>query len=215
MPADFALAAHGLKPVRLTQRGGAIFGTLHADTPDFASYLGPAIRPLYDRVFDGRALRLLGYSRQRLAANWKLMLENIKDSCHASLLHVFFVTFGLFRADNPAKILMDDSGLHTGLISERGRQELTEDTRQMRAFQADLALKDGRILDAVREFPGDATVIMHTIWPQPDPAAAVEHAGGPADRAARPRRLRAALDVLRLCGRSAGDDPSAGCARPI
>jgi salicylate 5-hydroxylase large subunit len=52
-----------------------------------------------------------------------------------------------------------------GLISERGRQELTDVTRQLRAFQADLALKDARILDTVREFPGDATVIMHTIWP--------------------------------------------------
>jgi len=165
MPADFSLDAHGLTPVRLAQRGGAIFGTLHDDTPDFAAYLGPAMLPLYDRVFDGRALRLLGHSRQRLEANWKLMLENIKDTCHASLLHVFFVTFGLFRADNPSKLRMDSTGLHTGLISQRGRQELTDGTRDIRSFKPDLTLQDARILDTVREFPGDATVIMHTIWP--------------------------------------------------
>ncbi len=50
------------------------------------------------------------------------MLENIKDTCHASLLHVFFVTFGLFRVDNPSKVRMDETGLHTALISERGRR---------------------------------------------------------------------------------------------
>jgi salicylate 5-hydroxylase large subunit len=51
------------------------------------------------------------------------------------------------------------------VISERGRQELTAETRQLQSFQADLALEDPRLLDTVREFPGDATVVMHTIWP--------------------------------------------------
>jgi salicylate 5-hydroxylase large subunit len=93
------------------------------------------------------------------------MLENIKDTCHAILLHVFFVTFGLFRVDNPSKVRMDDTGLHTALISERGKQELNEGTRQMHSFHQQLALQDPRLLDTVREFPGEATVIMHTFWP--------------------------------------------------
>jgi salicylate 5-hydroxylase large subunit len=165
MPADFKLEEHGLTRLRIHVRRGAVFASLHEATPAFEDYLGPQILAFYDRVFDGRSLRLLGYSRQRLRANWKLMLENIKDTCHASLLHVFFVTFGLFRVDNPSKVRMDESGLHTALISERGRQELNEGTRQMDSFQADLKLQDPRILDTVREFAGDATVIMHTIWP--------------------------------------------------
>lgn len=165
MPADFPLQAHGLTPVQVHVRNGAVFATLDATTPPFPDYLGPKILAFYDRVFDGRKLRLLGYSRQRLAANWKLMLENIKDTCHASLLHVFFVTFGLFRVDQPSKVRMDDTGLHAALISERGRQELTDGTRQMQSFKLDLRLKDPRLLEAVREFPGDATVVMHTIWP--------------------------------------------------
>jgi salicylate 5-hydroxylase large subunit len=78
---------------------------------------------------------------------------------------VFFVTFGLFRVDNPSKVRMDETGLHTALVSERGRQELNEGTRQMQSFKAQLTLQDPRIIDAVREFPGDATVIMHTFWP--------------------------------------------------
>ena len=165
MPPDFELSQHGLAPIRIHVRSGAVFATLHEATPAFEAYLGPKMLAFYDRVFDGRELRLLGHSRQRLAANWKLMLENIKDTCHASLLHVFFVTFGLFRVDQPSKVRMDDTGLHAALISERGRQELTDGTRQMQSFKADLTLQDARILEAVREFPGDATVIMHTLWP--------------------------------------------------
>lgn len=165
MPEEFSLAEHGLTRIRLHRRNGAVFATLGAATPDFETYLGGAILGFYDRVFDGRPLRLLGHSRQRLQANWKLMLENIKDTCHASLLHVFFVTFGLFRVDQPSKVRMDESGLHAGLVSERGAQELTDGTRQMRSFKPDLVLSDPRIVDTVREFPGDATVIMHTIWP--------------------------------------------------
>jgi salicylate 5-hydroxylase large subunit len=165
MPEDFDPLKHGLTPIRVHARRGAIFASLHAATPPFEEYLGEKMLGYYDRVFDGRELRLLGYSRQRLAANWKLMLENIKDTCHASLLHVFFVTFGLFRVDQPSKVRMDDTGLHAALISERGRQELNDGTKQMQSFKADLRLQDPRLLDTVREFPGDATVVMHTFWP--------------------------------------------------
>ena len=43
------------------------------------------------------------------------MFENIKDPYHASLLHVFLVSFGLFRADMPSAVQMDASGVHTDL----------------------------------------------------------------------------------------------------
>lgn len=165
MPAGFDLKEHGLTPVRVHVRGGAIFATLHEETPDFAEYLGDTIRGYYDRIFDGRELKLLGYSRQRIASNWKLIIENIKDPYHASLLHVFFVTFGLFRADQPSKVQMDPTGLHTALSSQRGRQEITDGTAQMASFKGELVLQDPRLLDTVREYSGDTTVVMHTIWP--------------------------------------------------
>ncbi len=117
----------------------------------------------FDRVFDARPLELLGYMRQRVPANWKLMFENIKDPYHASLLHVFLVTFGLFRADNPSLTEMDETGRHSVLVSERG-EAATEATSDMRAFR-DVTLQDPRLLDPVREFPGSATVVMQTLWP--------------------------------------------------
>ena len=77
----------------------------------------------FDRVFDGRALRVLGYLRQRIPANWKLMFENIKDPYHASLLHVFLVTFGLFRADQPRPSQWTRPGATRCWCSQRGEQQ--------------------------------------------------------------------------------------------
>ncbi|MBK20324.1 MAG: salicylate hydroxylase [Rhodospirillaceae bacterium] len=165
MPKDFSMGENGLDKVKVHVRNGGIWATMSDETPSFEDYMGERILGYYDREFDGRTLKLLGHSRQRIGANWKLMLENIKDTHHASLLHVFFVTFGLFRVDNDSKVEMDGTGLHTALSSIRGKQELNDGTKQMRSFHSGLELKDPNLLDVVREFPGDRTVVMQTIWP--------------------------------------------------
>ena len=142
--------------------------------------------PIYDRVFDGRELRVLGYSRQHIAANWKLMLENIKDPCHASLLHVFFVTFGLFRVDQPVQ---GAHGRHRPARRAhlRARRAGAERRHAADAFvqgrsaaAGPAAARDGARVSGRRD--GDHADVLA----QPDPAAAVEHARDAPDRAARP-----------------------------
>jgi salicylate 5-hydroxylase large subunit len=165
MPPDFSLEANGLTELRTHLRHGVVFASFAASPPDFEAWLGVAMLHYFDRVFDGRALRVLGYSRQLIPSNWKLMFENIKDPYHASLLHVFLITFGLFRADNPSETKMDASGRHSCLISMRGDPTSSADTREMRSFQRDFSLRDPTLLEPVREFPGDATVVMQTLWP--------------------------------------------------
>ena len=114
-----------------------------------------------------RALKGLGYSRQRIRANWKVKFENLKDPYHASLLHVFLVSFGLFRADTPSKTEMDATGMHAVQVAQRGEQQATEGTAEMRAMQADLTLQNPEMLQPYPEWAakGDATVVMQTIWP--------------------------------------------------
>ena len=165
MPADFDKSAHRPRPCSVAERHGVIFASFAAEVEPFEDYLGEAMLRYFDRVFDGRGLRVLGYSRQRIPANWKLMFENIKDPYHASLLHVFLVSFGLFRADQPSAVYMDDTGRHAVLVSRRGEQAHSEATRDISNLRADFRLKDPRLLDPVREFPGDATVVMQTLWP--------------------------------------------------
>jgi salicylate 5-hydroxylase large subunit len=79
---------------------------------------------------------------------------------------VFLVTFGLFRADNPSRTEMDETGRHSALISRRGGDRAASDaTREMASFKQTLELRDPRLLDIVKEFPDDATVVMQTLWP--------------------------------------------------
>jgi salicylate 5-hydroxylase large subunit len=167
MPADFDMADHGLRKLAVAERHGVIFAS-YGDPgalPSLEDYLGESMLGYFDRVFDGRELRVLGYQRQLTPGNWKLMFENIKDPYHASLLHVFLVTFGLFRADNTSKTQMDPTGRHSVLVSQKGEQQANESTAQMRSFRGDFKLADPRLLDIVREFPGEATVVMQTLWP--------------------------------------------------
>lgn len=165
MPEDFDRAQHGLTKLCIAERNGVVFASFADDVPTLEAYLGESNRHYFDRIFDGRELRILGYSRQLIPANWKLMFENIKDPYHASLLHVFLVTFGLFRADQASQVKMDDTGRHGLLISSKGEQKSSEHTQDMQNLREDFALNDARLLDPVREFKDSATVVMQTIWP--------------------------------------------------
>lgn len=165
MPDDFRPEEHGLQQLAVTSRNGVVFASFGQPNQALEDYLGPTMLGWFDRVFDGRELKVLGYQRQRLPSNWKLMFENIKDPYHASLLHVFLVTFGLFRMDQQSAVEMDETGRHAVLVNRRAEQKANAATAQMRAFRQDLTLADPRLLDPVREYPGDATVVMQTLWP--------------------------------------------------
>lgn len=165
MPESFNKGEQSLDKLKVACRNGVIFASFDADVEPLEDYLGEAMTGYFDRVFNGRKLRLLGNSRQLIPANWKLMFENIKDPYHASLLHVFLVTFGLFRADNPSAVKMDATGRHCCLISTRGEQKHTEATKDIANLRSDFKLHDPRLLDPVKEFPDSHTVIMQTLWP--------------------------------------------------
>jgi len=165
MPADFRREDHALEKLAVTSRHGVVFASFAQPNQTLEEYLGPTMLGYFDRVFDGRRLKVLGYQRQRLPSNWKLMFENIKDPYHAGLLHVFLVSFGLFRLDQQSAVEMDETGRHSVLVSRRGEQKLDDATAQMRAFDENLRLADPRLIDPVREYPGDATVVMQTLWP--------------------------------------------------
>jgi len=207
MPADFDPKDHGLRKLKVARRHGVIFASFASDLEPLEEYFGPSMLALFDRVFDGRELRVLGYSRQLIPANWKLMFENIKDPYHASLLHVFLVSFGLFRADQPSKVQMDATGRHGALISWRGDQKKTQDNADMKSLIDNFKLQDPTLLEPVREFP-EYTVVMTTLWPNLIIQQAVEHPGDASAHHARPRGIRARLDLFRLRRGRRGHDPA-------
>ncbi|MCS6765273.1 MAG: aromatic ring-hydroxylating dioxygenase subunit alpha [Candidatus Protistobacter heckmanni] len=170
MPADFNLKEHGLTKLKVATRGGVIFASFDREVEPLEDYLGPAILGYFDRVFNGRKLKILGYNRQRIPGNWKLMQENIKDPCHPGLLHTWFVTFGLWRADNKSELKMDAQGRHAAMISTRGSagkaQEKSAEVTSVSSFKETMTLHDARFLDIVAEpWWGGPTAVMTTIFP--------------------------------------------------
>jgi salicylate 5-hydroxylase large subunit len=166
MPADFDLKQHGLTRLRVELLHGLVFATFSEEAEPLHDYFGPALMPWLDRIFKGaegpRKLKLLGYNRQRIPGNWKLMMENIKDPYHPGLLHTWFVTFGLWRADQKSRMVMDAHGRHAAMISRRDESAAAGAavTAGVTSFKADMNLHDDRLLDVVPE----------AWWKIPDPS---------------------------------------------
>ena len=163
MPTDFEMQQNGLRKLAVARRNGVVFASFGSPEP-FEDYLGPNLLPMFDRVFDGRELKVLGYSRQLTPANWKLMFENIKDPYHATLLHVFLISFGLNRADQPQRLVIDPTGRHAAGMSWRGEQKKTDENVEMRSLMEDLKLNDPAMLQPVKEF-ANYTICLMTVWP--------------------------------------------------
>ena len=165
MPADFQLCDHGLTQLKVATRGGAVFASFEQDVESFEDYLGPEVLPWFDRVFH-KPLKLLGYNRQRIPANWKLMQENIKDPYHPGLLHTWFVTFGLWRADQKSEMVMDAKHRHACMVSRRNDGGGGAVTQGVTSFRENMQLGDPRLLDVVPEaWWNGPTVVMMTLFP--------------------------------------------------
>jgi salicylate 5-hydroxylase large subunit len=167
MPADFKLEEHGLTTLKVAVRNGVVFASFDHQVEPLEDYLGPDILRYFDRTFNGRRLKILGYNRQRIPGNWKLMQENIKDPYHPGLLHTWFVVFGLWRADNRSQLVMDEKFRHAAMISTRGASKPAgEVTQGVSSFKERMQLNDDRLLDVVPEPWWDGpTVVMTTLFP--------------------------------------------------
>ena len=166
MPADFDPRAHGLTRLKVARRGGVVFASFDPDVESLEDYMGPTILTYFDRLFNGRKLTILGYNRQRIPGNWKLMQENIKDPYHPGLLHTWFVTFGLWRADNKSELRMDAHHRHAAMISTRGSAGKADQVTGVSSFKESMSLNDKRFLDIVPEpWWGGPTAVMTTVFP--------------------------------------------------
>ena len=164
LPADFALADHGLTKLHVARHNGVIFASYDATMEPLTEYLGE-ILPYFERVYDGRELRVLGYWRQRIQCNWKLMIENLRDPYHATLLHVFLVGLSLNRADQPSSAVLDRDGKHGAFTSSRGGERDPEATREIAAASKAFALNGPQLLDPVMEYPPPHSLVMQCLWP--------------------------------------------------
>ena len=167
MPRDFRMSDHGPRKLRVAIIAGLVFGTFSADTPELRDWLGEEIATRIERVLKGRKPVVLGRFTQALPNNWKLYVENVKDSYHASILHLFFTTFELNRLNQKGAIIVDESGGHHVSYSavERGPTGNAEYAAQQIRSDSDYSLADPSLLQGFQEFGDDVTLQILTVFP--------------------------------------------------
>jgi phenylpropionate dioxygenase-like ring-hydroxylating dioxygenase large terminal subunit len=111
-------------------------------------------------------VRLLGGYSQSLASNWKLYMENTKDSYHASLLHMFFTTFRLNRLSQKGGLVVSQNG--AGHISYSMAADVAGseyEKAKMRSAQDGYALEAPELLQSVDEFGDGIGLQILAIFP--------------------------------------------------
>ena len=163
MPADARPDAYPPRKLRLATLAGLVFGTLAADAPQLEEYLGPDILARIRRVMRALARLLGGYS-QMLPSNWKLYMENVKDSYHASLLHTFFTTFQMNRLSQQGALVISAGGGNHVSYSVTSA-DMGKDYSGMRAAQESFSLEAPEVLDWVDEYGDGIGLHILTVFP--------------------------------------------------
>jgi anthranilate 1,2-dioxygenase large subunit len=171
MPASFCMEQHNPRKLRLAEAFGIIFGSFSNDVPPLEEHLGEEIYSRIGRVMGGRTPVILGRYTQALPNNWKLYIENVKDSYHASILHLFFTTFELNRLSQTGGIIVDPSGGHhisfsaidtTGAKDNEKNQDYAE---QNIRSDSEFKLADPSLLQSFKEFPDNVTLQILSTFP--------------------------------------------------
>ncbi len=156
---------HAPRKLRVEVLAGLVFGTVGNDPPSLEAYLGPEIVRGIRRVMRA-PVRLLGGYSQSLPSNWKLYMENTKDSYHASLLHMFFTTFRLNRLSQKGGLVVNHNG--AGHISYSMAADVAGseyEQAKMRSAQDSYSLEAPELLQSVDEFGDGIGLQILAIFP--------------------------------------------------
>lgn len=164
-PADFSMADHGLTPIRIQILYGVVFGTLSGATPPLEEYLGPTIVDRLEKMCN-RPIRVTGYHRHTMRANWKLFVENTRDTYHAPMLHSFVEVFDIADVGMKANMQMFHRGGLNSILSgfkPPADEAFLQKTRE-RAGGA-LALEEPEVAIGVPEFDDGLALSIVSIFP--------------------------------------------------
>ena len=166
MPADFCKEEHSPRKLRIALFCGLVFGSFSEDVPDIEDYLGPEIAQRIERVMH-KPVQVIGRFTQALPNNWKLYVENVKDSYHASLLHLFFTTFELNRLSQKGGVIVDESGGHHVSYSmiDKSAADSSYKDQALRSDNSQYRLKDPSLLEGFTEFDDGVTLQILSVFP--------------------------------------------------
>lgn len=165
MAPEFRKEEHALRRLRVAVLGGLVFGTFDDAMPDLETWLGPDVTRGLLRVMN-RTPHVLGRNTQILPNNWKLYFENVKDTYHASILHLFLTTFKINKLTMPGGIYINrDGGNHYtyAMLDFAAESEAYKDAG-LRS-ESDFRLQDNSVVESIDEYGDGVSVQILTIFP--------------------------------------------------
>lgn len=167
MPSSFCKEEHGPRKLRVANFCGLVFGSFSEDVPSIEDYLGDEICQRIERVMH-KPVEVIGRFTQSLPNNWKLYVENVKDSYHASLLHLFFTTFELNRLSQKGGVIVDKSGGHHvsySIIDTSSNKDSSYKDQSLRSDNDAYRLKDTSLLAGFTEYDDGVTLQILSVFP--------------------------------------------------
>ena len=167
MPKGFKRETFAPRKLRTTTLCGLVFATLSPDTPPIEEFVGAEVLGRIRRVLN-RPIKVMGRFTQALPNNWKLYVENVKDTYHASLLHLFFGTFRITRLTQGGGVLVSpDGGSHSSYTIDKAddAQSTAYRDQGIRTEKQDYKLADPRLLDTVDEFKDGIQLQILSVFP--------------------------------------------------
>ncbi|HQT76801.1 MAG TPA: Rieske 2Fe-2S domain-containing protein [Rhodopila sp.] len=164
MPGDFRLEELQTRKLRIATISGVVFGTFSDLTPPIEDYLGPEATAALRRTAS-RPLQVIGRFTEVLPNNWKLYAENVRDTYHASLLHVFFATFRINRLTQGGGVSVSESGGCHVSTTLAPTDAVDRAYDGMRSVDDGLRLSDPSMLDAVDEHGDRVTQQILSVFP--------------------------------------------------
>jgi anthranilate 1,2-dioxygenase large subunit/terephthalate 1,2-dioxygenase oxygenase component alpha subunit len=166
MPEDAEPESQAPRKLRVTVFCGLVFATLSEDTPPFERYVGAEVAARIRRVMK-EPVRVLGGYSQMLPSNWKLYFENVKDTYHASLLHLFFSTFRLNRLEQKGGVIVGgEGGSHVSFTMMKTDTSGDEyEKAGMRSVSGGYRLEAPQLLESVDEYGDGITLQILTVFP--------------------------------------------------
>ena len=164
MPDDFQMDAHGPRQPRVAVLCGLVFATLDPSAPDIEAYIGPEIVARIRRVLR-KPVEIIGRFTQPLPNNWKLYMENVRDTYHASLLHLFFTTFRITRLSQGGGVLVGENGVGHASATMGAPAQDDKSYQGMRSEQDGFRLADPTLLDSEDEFKDGIQLQILSVFP--------------------------------------------------
>jgi len=166
MPADAKPESQAPQQFRVTALNGLVFGTLSKEAPSLEAYIGPDVLPRLKRVLR-KPLKVLGAYTQVLPNNWKLYMDNTKDTYHASLLHLFFTRFRINRLTQGGGVFVSKDGAHHCTYTEmiEAKDDAYEKDGMRAAGSQSFSLESPEVLDQVDEFGDRVSIQILTLFP--------------------------------------------------